>query len=170
MNKEKIGFNLQIIFSIVGILMTIFGAFLMIYSSVFSYSLAGMAIALCLITFGITAFNSAKMIITSNALIKSFNEYITVMFNATQKNKQANDITTVNITSDLDQEQLKKILKQYPEIAVEFEKLSDVIRNTFKGNLTIDDLEEELKKAVGENDFERAAELRDEIKKIKDKK
>ena len=136
--------------------------------------------SIIVIALGIILAGVVDMIMQFDYVIETFSSLITKVVDTTDKTIQNNGriyhpqnlfTKEIIINAENSQEELQRLKEQNPILAAELEKILGTLaepkqpKEEVLQNLSIEQLTKKLDKAVENSDFEKAAEIRDEIAK-----
>jgi cysteinyl-tRNA synthetase len=177
MEKNKTEFLLNILFGVFSICLIVVGAISFV-ASLLEPSLPTFQ-SIELILFGVIIYTIVKLIFTVDKL---FENSLASTDKFIKENEQGNSpqnpdlikTSVISISDETTPEQIEEIKKKHPQIAEQLDKLLNGFKDTIGSNsphakdiykMSIQQLQRELEKAVENNEFERAAEIRDLLKK-----
>jgi len=174
MKKINAEFLLQLIFGIIAIALMLGGAIMFVASFFTSLPIFN---AIYFMALGAILYTGVRIYFMLLEVASSINNSSTQV----NKSKAPFDLLkseVININEDTTPEQLEEIKKKFPAIADQLDKIIDTFIDETKknngyfsesvkniNNMTIKQLQEELNLAVENNEFEKAAEIRDILKK-----
>jgi len=177
MEKNKTEFLLNILFGVFSICLIVVGAISFVASLLVPTLPTFHSIELIL--FGVIIYTIVKLIFTVDKL---FENSLASTDKFIEEHEQGNSpqnpdlikTSVISISDETTPEQIEKIKKEHPQIAEQLDKLLNGFMDTIGSNsphaidiykMSIQQLQRELEKAVENNEFERAAEIRDLLKK-----
>lgn len=179
MEKNKTEFLLNILFGVFSICLIVVGAISFVASLLVPTLPTFHSIELIL--FGVIIYTTVKLIFTVDKLFENSLSYADKLSKKYEKGNSPSNTDTdliktsvISISDETTPEQIEEIKKKHPQIAEQLDKLLNGFMDTIGSNsphakdtykMSIQQLQRELEKAVENNEFERAAEIRDLLKK-----
>lgn len=178
---KKTEFLLTILFGVFSICLIVVGAISFV-ASLFNPALPTFQ-SIELIFFGVITYTVVRLIFTVDKLFENSLSSADKLIKKYEKGNSPSNTDTnpdliktsvISINDETTPEQIEEIKKKHPQIAEQLDKLLNGFMDTIGSNsphakdiykMSIQQLQRELEKAVENNEFERAAEIRDLLKK-----